>query len=301
MGIENVIPGVSGGTMAAIFNIYDQFVNAFTLNLKKIWRNRKFVFPLIIGMLAGVLIFANMVSILYERFYFQTTFFFTGLILGSLPALFKYMVEKKDGKKFSARKKVILIVCVAVAFALLIFLGKLEGKLEPTQMVSALPAQTWLLTIKLFFAGILGAVAMIIPGVSGSLVNLMMGVYPIVMKSIQYLFIPRLTLQSLFLLLPNGIGLLLGLISAAKLIGYILNKFPNQSYAFIFGLICASVVNIFPGTQGLDSAGRIAGCVISLIVGAVLTYFSSKLGEKGEQKAAEIQSKKNGQGMENAE
>lgn len=284
MGIENVIPGVSGGTMAAVFNIYDQFVNAFTLNIKKIWQNRKFVFPLVFGMLMGVLIFANMVSILYEKFYVQTSYFFTGLILGSLPCLFNYMIEKKDGKKFSAGKICALIVCVAVAFTLLIFIGRLEGTMTASDMASTLPEQTLGLTLKLFIAGVLGAVAMIIPGVSGSLVNLMMGVYPVIMKSIPSLFVPNLFLKSLLLLLPNGIGLLIGLVSAAKLIGFILKKLPNHSYAFIFGLICASAVNIFPGFTCLDSPGKAIGSIISLIVGAVLTFFCSKLAKKEEEK-----------------
>ena len=280
MGIENVIPGVSGGTMAAVFNIYDQFVDAFTLNIKKIWRNKKFVFPLFGGMLMGVLIFASLVSILYEKFEVQTQYFFTGLILGSLPCLFGYMIEKKDGKKFSAGKICVLVACVIVAFGILVFIGRLEGNMEAAEMASALPEQTWFLTLKLFIAGVLGAVAMIIPGVSGSLVNLMMGVYPIIMKSIPSLFVPNLFLKSLLLLLPNGIGLLVGLVSAAKLIGFILKKLPNQSYAFIFGLICASAVNIFPGFTCLATPGKAIGSIISLVVGAVLTFFCSKLAKK---------------------
>lgn len=283
MGIENVIPGVSGGTMAAIFNIYDQFVNAFTLNVKKIWKNRNFVFPLIIGMLAGVLIFASIVSILYEKYYIQTGYLFTGLIFGSLPALFKYMVEKKDGKKFSVGKKIVMVVCIAVAFAFLFILGKIEGKIQPTEMSSALPKQDFVLTLKLFIAGMMGAVAMIVPGISGSLVNLTMGVYPVIMKSIASFFSPNF-LSSLLYLLPNGIGLLVGLVSAAKLIGFILKKLPNQSYAFIFGLICASAFNIFPGFTCLDSPSKIISSVGFFIIGAALTYFSSKLAETGEKK-----------------
>ena len=296
MGIENVIPGVSGGTMAAIFNIYDEFVEAFTFNIKKMWKNKKFVFPLFIGMLIGVLVFASLVSILYEKFNIQTNCFFIGLILGSLPCLFGYMLEKKDGKKFSGGKTAVIIACVAVAFGLLILLnwvehsGTLQGNIPTEESFAVLPKQTLGLTFKLFIAGVLGAVAMIIPGISGSLVNIMMGVYPIIMKSIPSLFTRRF-LSSLLYLLPNGIGLVVGLVSAAKLIGYILKKLPNQSYAFIFGLICASAVNIFwntfPGFKTLTVPG-IIGSVISLLVGAVLTYFCSKLAKKDDEKTAAV-------------
>lgn len=284
MGVENVIPGVSGGTMAAIFNIYDQFVSCFSFNIKRLWKNRKFVIPLIIGMLLGVLIFANLVSILYERFPTQTNCFFTGLIIGSLPVLFHYMVQKKDNKKFSTGKIVVMVICVIVAFAFLLFIGHLEGKFDSETMTSNLPPQDFKLTMKLFFAGVLGAFAMLVPGVSGSLANLMMGVYPVIMKSIPSLFIPNLFVKSFLYLIPNGIGLVIGLVTSSKIIRIIMSKVPNHSYAVIFGLICASAVNIFPTLDRFNSTGVIVGSAVSLVIGAVLTYFSTRLGEKEESK-----------------
>ena len=93
IGMANVIPGVSGGTLAVVFNVYDQFINAITFNLKKIWSNRRFVFPLLGGMAMGVLIFSKLISILYTHFPFQTNCFFTGLILGSIPLLYSLMIS----------------------------------------------------------------------------------------------------------------------------------------------------------------------------------------------------------------
>ena len=69
IGMANVIPGVSGGTLAVVFNVYDQFINAITFNLKAIWKNKKFVFPILGGMALGVLIFSKIISFLYI-FYF---------------------------------------------------------------------------------------------------------------------------------------------------------------------------------------------------------------------------------------
>ena len=68
IGMANVIPGVSGGTIAVVFNIYDEFVNAITLNVKKLWANKKFLIPLLGGMALGVLLFSKFVTILYENF-----------------------------------------------------------------------------------------------------------------------------------------------------------------------------------------------------------------------------------------
>ena len=81
IGMANVIPGVSGSTMAVVFNIYDRFVNAITLNVKKLWENRRFVIPVVGGMALGVLIFSKLITVLYEHFPVQTNYFFTGLIM----------------------------------------------------------------------------------------------------------------------------------------------------------------------------------------------------------------------------
>lgn len=282
IGMANVIPGVSGGTLAVVFNIYDKFVNAITLNFKKLWRNRKFVFPLLIGMLGGVLVFSKLISIVYEKFPMQTNYFFMGLILGSIPMLFKYMVAKKDGEKFSAGKIVAIIICALAGFVLLIYLGHLEGVLGTPDMSGDLPDQTLPLTIRIFAAGLIGAVAMIIPGISGSLLMLIMGVYTIVMKSISLLFPTlfasdfQLFFKAFFLLLPNGVGVLIGLLSGAKLIAWLLKKIPNQTYAVIFGLICASAVNVFPGCN-FATPWTGVGSIICLLAGAAMAYFSTKL------------------------
>ena len=282
IGMANVIPGVSGRTLAVVFNIYDKFVNAITLNFKKLCKNRKFVFPLLIGMLGGVLVFSKLISIVYEKFPMQTNYFFTGLILGSIPMLFKYMVAKKDGEKFSVGKIIAIIICALAGFALLIYLGHLEGVLGTPDMSGDLPDQTLPLTIRIFAAGLIGAVAMIIPGISGSLLMLIMGVYTIVMKSISLLFPTlfasdfQLFFKAFFLLLPNGVGVLIGLLSGAKLIAWLLKKIPNQTYAVIFGLICASAVNVFPGFN-FATPWTGVGSIICLLAGAAMAYFSTKL------------------------
>ena len=64
IGMVNIIPGVSGGTLAVILGIYDKFVNAITFNVKKLWQNKRFVIPLILGLLLGVLIFSKLIDIL---------------------------------------------------------------------------------------------------------------------------------------------------------------------------------------------------------------------------------------------
>ncbi len=291
IGMANVIPGVSGGTLAVVFNVYDQFLEAITFNLKKIWGNKKFVFPILGGMALGVLIFSKLISLLYSNFPFQTNCFFTGLIIGSIPLLFSLMVnggQKKDeldaeteAKKKSAGRIAGLVICAAVGFAVLVFFNYLEGVFDKSSVENMiLPDWTVRLAIRIFIAGFIGAVAMIVPGISGSLLMLMMGVYTIIITAIPALFSPDTFLHALILLLPNGVGVLLGLVSGAKAISWLLKKFPHQVYAVIFGLICGSIIVVFPGVSGFASVTGCISSVICIAAGIAMAYFSSKLDPK---------------------
>lgn len=291
IGMANVIPGVSGGTLAVVFNVYDQFLEAITFNLKKIWGNKKFVFPILGGMALGVLIFSKLISLLYSNFPFQTNCFFTGLIIGSIPLLFSLMVnggQKKDeldaeteAKNKSAGRIAGLVICAAVGFAVLVFFNYLEGVFDKSSVENMiLPDWTVRLAIRIFIAGFIGAVAMIVPGISGSLLMLMMGVYTIIITAIPALFSPDTFLHALILLLPNGVGVLLGLVSGAKAISWLLKKFPHQVYAVIFGLICGSIIVVFPGVSGFASVTGCISSVICIAAGIAMAYFSSKLDPK---------------------
>ena len=279
IGMANVIPGVSGGTLAVVFNIYDRFVNAITYNVKKLWANKRFVGPLISGMALGVLLFSKLITVLYEHFPVQTNFFFTGLIIGSLPMIFASTVKTDEGKKLSAGKYIGIFICVAAGLSALLFFSYLEGNFGSStpDMTSALPDFTFKLAMRIFIAGYIGAIAMVIPGISGSLLMLILGVYTIVMKSIPSLFIPSEFFHALSLLLPNGIGVLIGLICGAKLVAWLLKKAPNHTYAVILGLLLGSAVNLFPGFASIQNAGQAIACLLCVIIGAAMAYFSGKL------------------------
>lgn len=283
IGMANVIPGVSGSTMAVVFNIYDRFVNAITLNIKKLIENRRFVIPVVGGMALGVLLFSKLITVLYENFPVQTDYFFTGLIIGSIPMLFSFMTKKQDGQKFTAKKTISIVICALAGFAVLIGFGLLGSDVDTAkEMSKSLPQWTFPLALHIFAAGFVGAIAMIIPGISGSLLMLIMGVYPIIMKSIPALFVPSQTLQAFFLLLPNGIGVLAGLLCGAWIVKTFLRIAPNQTYAVIFGLIAGSAIQLFPGIKGISGVLSGIACLLCALTGIFLAYFSSKVTAKEE-------------------
>ena len=277
VGMANVIPGVSGGTLAVVFNIYDKFVNAITLNVKKLWANKKFLIPLLSGMASGVLIFSKMISVLYEHFPIQTNFVFAGLIVGSIPLIFSFVKKIPTGEKLSALSVVSLVLCVLAGCAAILIFSWLEGSVEKISSVGEiLPEPTAALALRIFVAGILGAVVMIIPGISGSLIMLIMGVYTIVITSIPALFRADTFLRAFLLLLPNGIGVLAGLLCGAKLISFFLKKIPNHTYAVILGLLVGSAITIFPSVGLIKNVLMGIACALCFLGGVALAYFSSK-------------------------
>ena len=281
IGMANVIPGVSGGTLAVVFNIYDKFVNAITPNVKKLIANWRFILPLLGGMAVGVLIFSKLITILYSKFPVQTNFFFTGLIIGSIPLLFGFMAKSENGEKMSLVKKITVVICALAGLLALLFFTYLEVKFGGSEAKAVsegfvLPPLSTKLAARIFIAGFIGAVAMIIPGISGSLLMLILGVYTIVMGSIPALF-TRDMVHAFLLLLPNGIGVIIGLISGAQLVKWLIKKVPNHTYAVIFGLLCGSAINIFPGFSAISGVGAAIACVLCLLGGAAMAYFSAKL------------------------
>lgn len=289
IGMANVIPGVSGSTIAVVFGIYDTFINAITLNIKKLRLNKKFVLPIIAGMASGVLIFSKIITVLYEKFPVQTNFFFTGLIIGSIPMLAALATKTKKGTKIEKSKIASIIVCALIGIAVMILFSLLESSFGTAQdMAGPLPSFSVKLALKIFVAGVFGAVAMIVPGISGSLLMLIMGVYPIVIKSIPALFLPESFFTALILLLPNGFGVLTGLLIGAKLIKNLLEKAPNHAYAVILGLLCGSALNICPLTKNIFQGGflkslsefngisLILSSAAALILGGAMSFLSSK-------------------------
>ncbi|UTD02171.1 DUF368 domain-containing protein [Treponema socranskii subsp. buccale] len=289
IGMANVIPGVSGSTIAVVFGIYDTFINAITLNIKKLRLNKKFVLPIIAGMASGVLIFSKIITVLYEKFPVQTNFFFTGLIIGSIPMLAALATKTKKGTKIEKSKIASIIICALIGIAVMILFSLLESSFGTAQdMAGPLPSFSVKLALKIFVAGVLGAVAMIVPGISGSLLMLIMGVYPIVIKSIPALFLPESFFTALILLLPNGFGVLTGLLIGAKLIKNLLEKAPNHAYAVILGLLCGSALNICPLTKNIFQGGflkslsefngisLILSSAAALVLGGAMSFLSSK-------------------------
>ncbi len=228
IGIANAIPGVSGGTMMVIMKVFDRLMGAITLNLKKLKENFVFLLTIVIGMGIGVLLSAFVLDYCFTNFYVQTQFFFMGVVLGSLPMIYKAGTEDN---KFKPVHIIPFLIGVAVIIAVTVVSLNIDPKPGDSEM-----------NVGRFFYFVIvlliSAAAMIMPGLSGSLVLLILGGYHELMQAIRAF--------DLAILIPSGIGIILGIVLCSKVITICLKKFKNGTYAVILGLISGSFYAIWP-------------------------------------------------------
>ncbi|AGT43466.1 DUF368 domain-containing protein [Treponema pedis] len=233
VGIANVIPGVSGGTIAVVFGVYSDLIDMAAFDIEKIKNKWKDFLSLLCGAAFGILLFAKLFKILYEKFPVQINFFFIGLIMGSVFLIFELVKDSPPLKKSASAIKFFWFL-LGLGIMLLTYFIKGSSS-EANTVIEVLSIKNFFI---LFFAGIIGAAAMIIPGISGSFILLILGVYYTVIKAVNDF--------TLSVLLTVGLGVVTGIFLSARLIKFLLNKYPKITYAFILGLVSGSVLHIFP-------------------------------------------------------
>ncbi len=285
VGVANVIPGVSGGTMAVSMGIYDKLLDAVSNLLKSFKKSVKTLLPIFIGCGIGIVLFAKAVDYLLANQPFITAMAFTGLILGGLPILFKRIKEgsKTDTHKNTAVNVVIFIIFLAIS----IILPLLSASGDANDVLSV----SFIEIVKLFFIGVIASATMIIPGVSGSLILMILGYYFGIISSING-FISALTafdistlLHYTAILMPFGIGCVLGVFFISKLIDFLFKRYFTATYSAIIGLIVSSPFAIFYKVQ--QESSMAGSGVLAIILGIILLFVCAfvtyKLGEMSEK------------------
>lgn len=255
IGSGFILPGVSGGALAAIFGIYERiiaFLAHITRNFKE---NVLFFIPVGLGGVTGVFLLSFAVSFLLGAYETIILWFFVGCIIGTVPALWK-----EAGKKGrSTREIVILIVSFVLGF---LFLWKGSGLFSHVDQNFF----TWMI------AGGLIGLGMIVPGLSPSNFLVYMGMYKAMSDGIKEL--------NFGVIIPIGIGGIVTVLGLSKVMDYIFSKAYPQLFHFILGVVFASTVMIIPTDYEGFSAGSYIGCVVLCIAGAALGAWMSKLEDK---------------------
>ena len=277
IGVANIIPGVSGGTMAVSLGIYDKLIGAITGLFKHFKKSIGILLPLAIGMGIGIVAFGYGLEYLLEYHTLATSLTFVGLVLGGLPILWSQLKEKvalKSSHKLGAGE----IICFVALCAFGVGMALLQGGTERSLSFGVGSM------ILLFVLGVVASATMVIPGVSGSMVLLVLGYYDsilgLITGSVDALAAGDwgVLLHNVGLLIPFGIGVLLGIFGIAKLIEFLFDRFPSQTYAAIIGLILSSPFAILysSGALGAFSVGGLVIGIVLGLLGALLTLWMGK-------------------------
>lgn len=256
MGASDVIPGVSGGTIAVLLGIYDQLIAAINGLFSKKWKEHlRFLIPLAVGIGAAVLLLSRVIEWLFENYQGPTKFFFLGLIIGVLPYLFR----QADVKNTFRGKHYTLLIIGGVLVASLFFLQATEG-----EVIENMTMSTYIL---LFFSGFIGSAAMILPGISGSFMLLVIGVYSTVISAISNL--------KFDIIIVTGIGIAFGIIFMSKIINYFLVNYRAATFAVVIGMVIGSILVIFPGAP--ESTTFLLLSIATFALGLFIAYILGKV------------------------
>lgn len=276
IGLANIIPGVSGGTMMVSMGIYDTLIHCITHLFKEFKKSVLTLLPYAVGMVVAIVGLSFVFEFLFDNYPLPTNTAFIGLILGGLPVIFK---KVKDSKQKAGSVGGVLFL---LFFALIIVL-QIVGESGGHAVAITLSVGE---VIKLCCIGMLASATMVIPGVSGSMILMLLGYYDPVISSISGL-VKALTsgnwdlvFYNAGILIPFGIGIVVGIFAIAKLIEVLMAKWESWTYCGILGLVCASPVAILMNT---GFAGLTVGMVVvSLVTFAVGFYAAYLMGKHQE-------------------
>lgn len=271
VGVANIIPGVSGGTIIVLLGLFDKFMKSISniFNFKIKFKDKKddfiFIFQFMIGAVIGLVGFAKILEFLFVSFEIQTLYWFIGLILCSLPMLKK---KELNSEKINW---VFLIIGMFIIWLISYLAPGETGNIVPVEELLTKNLDIiYILTLVLI--GAISGAAMMFPGVSGSMVLLVFGYYHLFKG-----YVANVTTFDLKILVPlvfMAMGIVLGIIISAFLTNYLLKNFKQNTMSLIFGLIIMSTIAIIP-TSGYTVTNSIAS-IFTFILGAVVIYFFNK-------------------------
>lgn len=251
IGISNAIPGVSGGTMAVILNIYDKLL--YAISLKNIKENLRFLVPVGIGGMAGIFALSKVIVPLRDNYPIVMGFCFIGLIIGSMPVIYRHAIHQ--GEKTKLRN---IVVCIG-AFVIMVTMSIMDKSVLINQDLEQMGGMSLKLFVLLVIGTGIATITMIIPGISGSLVMVLIGIYTVVIEGVSTL--------NWQVLVPSVAGGIIGLIIGIKVIKKFMRFHPQMLYFAILGLVAGSIWTVYPGfTMNLEGLVAVVfGCFLGTV------------------------------------
>ncbi len=257
LGISVFAPGISGSIMAIIMGIYDKLLDIASNPFKNFKKNIWFLLPMGIGAVISLVLFILVFSYLFETYEKAVFMLFIGLIVGNLPMVYK------EARK--SRFKWYYILGAMVAFAIALVVGIMSEGVGENQVVYE---STNLMYIAL--SGVLAGAASLVPGMSVSMILIVMGVYDYLIASAKALDIVTIAVV--------GVAFVLSMIASSKLIKFVFAKFSGMAHFMVLGFLTGSIGGIFftLPKNGSNLAGAIM-LLIGLAISLIFVYLGKKV------------------------
>ena len=254
-GFASPVPGVSSGSVAVFLNVYDKIFSSLSFALVR--ANLVFTISFLIGWFFGLFGFSNMMMLLFENYGQILSFCFLGFVIGCVPAI----IKKATVKKFRLLYGVIFLLALAFMLVVAYNVDELLAESAIEQLGGLTPS----LFFWLLFTSFVSASAMLIPGVGGSLMMLIFGIYTIYIEAVA-------TLNMVFLSVLV-VGMILGVFAGIVITKKLLKSYSQALYCAILAFIIGSLFIIYPGFS-VDLHGLLS--IVFAFLCAALTYWLSK-------------------------
>ena len=258
LGVSFILPGVSGGVLSVVMGIYDKLIEAVS-HFYESWANFKkyfnFLFFLGVGGIISVLILTNVIEFALNKIPVITILLFVGLIVGGVPQLFN-----KIKNEVSFGNILLMFIGIGLLVIMSFTTGGAGNQVIDTSLISM---------IKMFGIGVLSSATIVIPGVSGSFLLMVIGYYEPLLRIVNEITSFTNLYNNIIVMIPLGIGLVLGAILIARVIDFCLKKYPVKTYYVIIGFVIASIIEVFL------SVFEYSYTIPTIIIGLILMVFSS--------------------------
>lgn len=236
IGAGAILPGISSGVFCVIFGIYEELVNRILHFFKDLKNNIIFFLPLVIGAGISIIFISKGLLFLLENYKFPTSYCFIGLILGCIPSVFKFANTSSTPQKNNISTTFFKYLCLIFTFCFSIYLIALEynkgfiGNVESNFSF-----------LELLKSGFLMSAGVVIPGISNTVILMLLGTYNT--------YLGALSSINLSILIPMGVGLIIGGFIFLKIIEILFTKFKIYTYYGIIGFTLGSIFVLFPGFE----------------------------------------------------
>lgn len=249
VGIGGIAPGLSGSVLLVILGLYQKTINAIGTLFKDFKKNVTFLVPLFLGFGVGVILFSKIVDFLLGNYEMYTRFAFLGLVLGTIPLFYKEV--KKEG--FKKKYYWLMLISALAGLALFSFNKDLFPVITNPNLFQSV------------LLGIAVAGSSIIPGVDSAVILSTLGLYE--------LYVSSLANFDLSVLIPAGVGLVIGVLVISFIVNKLLSKYYTITFSIIFGLFLSIIPNVLNESCVLGFNIDSVISIVILIIGFAFSYF----------------------------